>query len=530
MRDPRERQANAGVGTRKDGLRWLRNPAARYPGAEFARRAALASAIGSAVVSMGPTGAVGAEIAPAPRSRLRAREPGSDCSFGASLRPTLPANMARLSPESQAEADAGFMPFWRSTAAASPTNRKPISVGFAPLRNRPLDRLRAYAVQNGDGTALYLKPLFEREKKPKPPAGSQPGAAKPARLRPPRLHPTPRKTLRETSGCPARNSFTCRVTELAKRIETKQVSPVELHAALPEAQRKVWAPTERLRAAHSRDRSCAGAGGGKRDSARALSRAAARNPLRCQGSAGREGRAYYLGREALCESGLRLRRYRYRTFESCGGGATRQSVDDRAGRRNELPLRVRVAAGSGEKSLGHVLLDLRVVFRLGSDRRGGAGGVCNRYRDLGIDHLPFGVLRNQRAAAHVRAREPVWGYGAGAFDGQDRADGAIGGRLRADFCGAGGTRSQGSRDFARGQSRVHLFALDGIEDAVANGRLAHQCMENHGPQRRENCRRYRERLCGRLFRLSITWRCLKGLGTTPGTSSWGSKGRLLSAA
>jgi hypothetical protein len=33
--------------------------------------------------------------------------------------------------------------------------------------------LRAYPVQNADGTALYLKPLFEREKKPKPPAAAK---------------------------------------------------------------------------------------------------------------------------------------------------------------------------------------------------------------------------------------------------------------------------------------------------------------------------------------------------------------------
>jgi len=29
-----------------------------------------------------------------------------------------------------------------------------------------LDRLRAYPTNNGDGPALYLKPLMEREKKP----------------------------------------------------------------------------------------------------------------------------------------------------------------------------------------------------------------------------------------------------------------------------------------------------------------------------------------------------------------------------
>ncbi|MGB8458894.1 MAG: hypothetical protein WCE50_14315, partial [Candidatus Acidiferrum sp.] len=32
----------------------------------------------------------------------------------------------------------------------------------------PLDHLRAYEIENGDGPALYLKPLMEREKKPEP--------------------------------------------------------------------------------------------------------------------------------------------------------------------------------------------------------------------------------------------------------------------------------------------------------------------------------------------------------------------------
>ena len=32
----------------------------------------------------------------------------------------------------------------------------------------PLDRLRAFATDNGDGPGLYLKPLMEREKKPSP--------------------------------------------------------------------------------------------------------------------------------------------------------------------------------------------------------------------------------------------------------------------------------------------------------------------------------------------------------------------------
>jgi hypothetical protein len=34
------------------------------------------------------------------------------------------------------------------------------------LAQPPLDRLRAYPLENGDGPGLYLKPLLEREKNP----------------------------------------------------------------------------------------------------------------------------------------------------------------------------------------------------------------------------------------------------------------------------------------------------------------------------------------------------------------------------
>jgi hypothetical protein len=37
-----------------------------------------------------------------------------------------------------------------------------------------LDRLRAYPTDNGDGPALYLKPLVEREKKTTMPAPAKP--------------------------------------------------------------------------------------------------------------------------------------------------------------------------------------------------------------------------------------------------------------------------------------------------------------------------------------------------------------------
>jgi hypothetical protein len=150
---------------------------------EFARRAALASAIGSAVVSIGPTGAVGAAIAPTatqpPESGNQAPTPPS-----AAAQTPLPANMPRLSAESQAEADARFQAILAQYGGRFSEEQKTDLHRLCILAQPPLDRLRAYPVQNGDGTALYLKPLFEREKKPKPPSTSQPGAARPAAAAP----------------------------------------------------------------------------------------------------------------------------------------------------------------------------------------------------------------------------------------------------------------------------------------------------------------------------------------------------------
>jgi hypothetical protein len=159
---------------------------------EFARRAALASAIGSAVVSMGPASAVGAEIAPA---ATRPSEPANQAPTApsAATQTQLPENMPRLSPESQAEADARFQAILAQYGARFSEEQKTDLHRLCILAQPPLDRLRAYPVQNGDGTALYLKPLFEREKKPKPPSTSQPGAAKPVATAPAAVSGTAKK-------------------------------------------------------------------------------------------------------------------------------------------------------------------------------------------------------------------------------------------------------------------------------------------------------------------------------------------------
>ncbi len=48
----------------------------------------------------------------------------------------------------------------------------------------------------------------------------------------------------------------------------------------------------------------------------------------------------------------------------------------------------------GQESLGHHVLDLRLVLRLRRDRGRRPGGVCYRHGNVGFDHLPFGVLRS----------------------------------------------------------------------------------------------------------------------------------------
>ncbi|OLB35501.1 MAG: hypothetical protein AUH11_14520 [Acidobacteria bacterium 13_2_20CM_57_17] len=113
---------------------------------EFARRAAFASAAASLV----PAELLNSQTAPAP----------------------LPAqqhpNSPKLSPESQAEVEsriqAIFAQYGKRLSDAQKTDIRRLATEAQP----PLDRLRAFATDNGDGPGLYLKPLIERERKPTP--------------------------------------------------------------------------------------------------------------------------------------------------------------------------------------------------------------------------------------------------------------------------------------------------------------------------------------------------------------------------
>jgi hypothetical protein len=113
---------------------------------EFARRAALASA----AVSIAPAEAFTRSAAlPAPG-------------------PQQPAISAELPAPSRAEADARLQSILGQFGSRFSDDQKTELKRLCGVTQLQLDRLRAFHLENGDGPALYLKPLLEREKKSAP--------------------------------------------------------------------------------------------------------------------------------------------------------------------------------------------------------------------------------------------------------------------------------------------------------------------------------------------------------------------------
>jgi hypothetical protein len=110
---------------------------------DFARRAALVSA----AASLAPAGLLRAESSAAP---VPAQQP---------------ANAPKLSPESQAEVESRIQSIFAQYGKRLSDAQKKDIRRLATEAQAPLDRLRAFAAENGDGPGLYLKPLMEREKK-----------------------------------------------------------------------------------------------------------------------------------------------------------------------------------------------------------------------------------------------------------------------------------------------------------------------------------------------------------------------------
>src|SRR5882672_5684408 len=111
---------------------------------EFARRAAFVSA----AATLTPSNLLTAESVATP------------------LNAQLPANKPKLSPESQAEVDARIQSIFAQYGSRLSDAQKADIRRLATEAQPPLERLRAFATENGDGPGLYLKPLMEREKRP----------------------------------------------------------------------------------------------------------------------------------------------------------------------------------------------------------------------------------------------------------------------------------------------------------------------------------------------------------------------------
>ena len=147
---------------------------------EFARRAAVASAVAavapaSALTSRSSPLNEHATVAATDRGG-RFSDPSTKVVPSAEQQPT---DLPKLSPESHAEVEARVQTILSQYGSRFSDAQKNDLRRLCHLAQPPLDRLRAYALENGDGPALYLKPLVEREKNPleNTRVGKTPGAA-----------------------------------------------------------------------------------------------------------------------------------------------------------------------------------------------------------------------------------------------------------------------------------------------------------------------------------------------------------------
>ncbi len=74
----------------------------------------------------------------------------------------------KLSPESQIEMESRLQAVFAQHGSRLNDAQKADLHRIAAEGQAGLDRLRAYPTDNSNGSALYLKPLVEREKKPSP--------------------------------------------------------------------------------------------------------------------------------------------------------------------------------------------------------------------------------------------------------------------------------------------------------------------------------------------------------------------------
>lgn len=126
---------------------------------EFARRAAIVSA-----ATVIPPGAL-----PLQSSTAESAQPQT-------------SSTPSLSTESQAEVESRYQAILAAYGSRFSDSQKTDLRRLCSAAQPSLDRLRAYPLENGDGPALYLKPLVERDKKAQPvvlPRPASPATQKP---------------------------------------------------------------------------------------------------------------------------------------------------------------------------------------------------------------------------------------------------------------------------------------------------------------------------------------------------------------
>jgi hypothetical protein len=123
---------------------------------EFAQRAALLSATAS--------------IVPA-RMMLPAD------AFPNTLASAQAADLPKLSPESQMEADARFQSVLSRYSNRLSDDEKQHTKALCYSLQTTLEQVRAYPLKNGDVPALFLKPLIDRDNKSKPAPAAVPAAS-----------------------------------------------------------------------------------------------------------------------------------------------------------------------------------------------------------------------------------------------------------------------------------------------------------------------------------------------------------------
>ena len=119
----------------------------QYSRRAFARKAALFSA--------------GAPLAAVPIATFSEPSYQSD-----NQQPKLPPDFPKLSDQSRAEVEDRYKAILAQYGERFSEAQKADLRRLSYVAQPPLDRLRAYTIQNGDSPALYLKPTVDRDKKP----------------------------------------------------------------------------------------------------------------------------------------------------------------------------------------------------------------------------------------------------------------------------------------------------------------------------------------------------------------------------